>query len=178
MALFWFGLRQNWRRFWQPFCPRFYMACTVVYHTLCPHQNVFKIVCLGNTQIIKWDAPKMFGFNPSQQNVQLGAVLPPSHRRIVHFPPWFSLKPRIMMFSSQDRTKCLPPKLILDKIETLNFIIETFQIPSETCILKPGTGGGVGFGMPLCMAHRILDKMAAKIGARSGANQTNPAPEF
>ena len=64
-ALGWFGLRQTWRRFWQPFCPRFYMACTVVYHTLCPHQNVFKIVCLGNTQIIKWDAPKMFGFNPS-----------------------------------------------------------------------------------------------------------------
>ena len=39
MALFWFGLRQNWRRFWQPFCPRFYMACTVVYHTLCPLQG-------------------------------------------------------------------------------------------------------------------------------------------
>ena len=69
-------------------------------------------------------------------------------------------------------------KLILDKIETLNFIIETFQIPSETCILKPGTGGGVGFGMPLCMAHRILDKMAAKIGASSGANQTKTAPCF
>ena len=30
---------------------------------------------------------------------------------------------------------------------------------------------------PLCMAHRILDKMAAKIGARLGANQTNVAPK-
>ena len=33
-----------------------------------------------------------------------------------------------------------------------------------------------GYGTPLCMPYRILDKMAAKIGASSGTNQTNPAP--